>query len=114
MAITIRLLRRLLQSQPLLLHQLVMTLRYRSKAYLKSLRGKECLLCGFLSEAHHITFAEPNAMGMKVGDNWCVPMCHKHHMELHAFGDERLYWDLQGIDAISIAELLFKKFKEEK
>ena len=53
-------------------------------------------------------------MGMKVGDNWCVPMCHKHHMELHAFGDERVYWDLQGIDAISIAELLFKKFKEEK
>jgi len=49
-------------------------------------------------------------MGMKVGDNWCVPLCHSHHMDLHAFGDERLWWALQGIEPIPIAEKLFEEY----
>ena len=78
--------------------------RVRSKTYLKTLRGMPCLVCGFVSEAHHIMFAEPNAMGMKVGDNWCVPLCHHCHMKLHAFGDERTWWDLKGVDPMKWAE----------
>lgn len=86
--------------------------RYRSKSYLQTLRGKPCLVCGFGGEAHHLTFAEPNAMGMKVGDNWCVPLCHMHHMELHGFGDERLWWAMQGIEPVPIAEKLFEEYKK--
>lgn len=50
-------------------------------------------------------------MGIKVGDNWCVPLCHAHHMELHQFGDERLWWDLKGIDPLDHAKKLFEDFK---
>jgi hypothetical protein len=50
-------------------------------------------------------------MGIKVGDNWCVPLCHAHHMELHQFGDERLWWDLKGIDPLDYAKKLFEDFK---
>lgn len=35
---------------------------------------------------------------MKVDDKYTVPLCRTHHMELHANGDERLWWDLQGVD----------------
>ena len=57
-------------------------------------------------------FAEPNAMGMKVGDNWCVPLCHSCHMKLHHFGDERTWWDLQGVDAKEWAKLNWEKFND--
>jgi len=55
-------------------------------------------------------FAEPNAMSMKVGDNWCVPLCHSCHMKLHAFGDERTWWDLQGINPLKWARVNWEKF----
>lgn len=86
--------------------------RFRSEKYLWTVRGRPCLVCGQEGEAHHITFAEPNAMSMKVGDNWVVPLCHPHHMELHAFGDERTWWDLQGVDAMSIAEKMYEEYKQ--
>jgi Protein of unknown function (DUF968). len=87
--------------------------RFRSEKYLKTLRGRPCVVCEYPAEAHHLTFAEPNAMGMKVGDNWCVPLCHSHHMDLHGFGDERLWWALQGIEPIPIAEKLYKEFQHD-
>jgi len=49
-------------------------------------------------------------MALKVGDNWVVPMCHPHHMELHAYGDEELWWAMQGIEPLPIAEKLFEEF----
>ena len=84
--------------------------RVRSERYLKSLRGQPCLVRGTGSEAHHIMFAEPNAMGMKVGDNWCVALCHTCHMTLHAFGDEKTWWDLKGVDPLAWAKSNWEKF----
>ena len=49
-------------------------------------------------DAHHLTFAQPKSLAMKVDDKYTVPLCRTHHMELHANGDERLWWDLQGVD----------------
>jgi hypothetical protein len=37
-------------------------------------------------------------MGMKPGDEYAVPLCRAHHRELHDYGNERLWWALQGID----------------
>ena len=79
---------------------------------MKTLRGSPCLVCGQASEAHHVTFAQPKGMGMKVGDNWCVPLSHPHHMELHAFGDERTWWDLQGIEPLEWAKENWSKYNE--
>lgn len=86
--------------------------RVRSPKYLKSLRGSPCLVCGYGAEAHHVTFAQPNGMAMKVGDNWCVPLCHSCHMELHRFGDEKSWWDLQGTDPLKWAVRNWEKFNE--
>ena len=35
------------------------------------------------SEAHHIRFAQPRALGRKVSDEYMVPVCRLHHRELH-------------------------------
>jgi len=86
--------------------------RYRSEKYLWTIRGRPCLVCKHEGEAHHVTYAQPNGLSLKVGDNWCVPLCHAHHMELHAFGDERTWWDLQGIDPLEIAQQLYEEYEQ--
>jgi hypothetical protein len=35
-------------------------------------------------------------------------LCRKHHDELHAYGDEKLFLDMHGIDA----KLILAKIKE--
>lgn len=50
-------------------------------------------------EAHHLTFAQPRAMGLKTGDQYVVPLCHTCHMELHHSPySEVNWWALNGID----------------
>ena len=39
------------------------------------------------------------AAALKNGDDYTIPLCRKHHEELHNFGDEQLFLDLHGIDA---------------
>ena len=59
-----------------------------------------CLVCDHPDvHAHHITYAEQSGMGLKVGDNWCVPLCATHHHELHTYGlGEKMFWIMNGID----------------
>jgi hypothetical protein len=79
--------------------------RVRSLAYLAHVRSKPCLTCGGHSDAHHLTHAQPRAMARKTGDQYAVPLCRKHHMELHESPmPERTWWALQGIDPIRWAE----------
>lgn len=87
--------------------------RYRSERYMAYIRTKPCLICGSPSEAHHLTFAEHRAKGVKNSDSFCVPLCHGHHMALHSFaGGERSYWAVNGINALLWAEKEFEKWKE--
>ena len=73
--------------------------RYHSEKRLRLARGEPCLVCGIPgSSAHHLTYMQPAAMSMKVGDQYTVPLCHKHHMELHAHGNEKQWWALQGVE----------------
>lgn len=84
--------------------------RVRSQAHLRAVRGEPCLRCGSpYPSAHHLQFAQPRAKSLKTGDQYTVPLCHKCHMLLHAFGDERLWWDLEGIDPIAWAERFYKE-----
>ena len=42
-------------------------------------------------------------MGKKVSDANTVPLCHDHHMELHAYGKgEKAWWASQGVDPIEL------------
>ncbi len=66
---------------------------------MKWVRTHACLGCGSpYSEAHHCRVFETIGVGLKVGDDQCLPLCHTCHMELHAYGDESLWWSMKGVD----------------
>ena len=46
-------------------------------------------------------------MGRKVSDRFTVPICRLHHRELHRRGNERAWWESQGIDPMAIAQSLW-------
>jgi hypothetical protein len=48
------------------------------------------------------------AAALKNGDDFTIPLCRKHHDELHMFGDEALFLALHGIDCV----IILAKMKE--
>jgi hypothetical protein len=87
--------------------------RDRDRAHLKFVAAQPCLVCGRTpSDPHHIKFAEQRAMGRKVSDRFTVPICRLHHRELHRRGNERGWWDSQGIDPLPVAAKLWAKTHE--
>jgi hypothetical protein len=48
-------------------------------------------------------------MGRRVSDRFTVPICRLHHRELHRRGNERAWWQKQGIDTLVIAASLWTK-----
>ena len=63
--------------------------RLRDKAHLKFVASQACLICGRQpSDPHHLRFAQPRALGMKVSDEFTVPLCRGHHRQLHQAGNE--------------------------
>ena len=73
--------------------------RIRDKEHLRFVASQPCLLCSATpSDAHHVRFAQPRAMGRKVGDDFTVPLCRAHHRELHDSGNETAWWHDMGID----------------
>lgn len=80
-------------------------LRIRSVAYCFNVKRQACLVCGGIdTDAHHLTFAQPKALGRKVGDQFTVPLCRAHHNELHLDGiPEKTWWALKGISPIEWA-----------
>jgi DNA recombination protein Rad52 len=78
--------------------------RERDLGHLAFVASKPCLICGRnRTHAHHLKFAQPTALGRKVSDEFTVPLCSVHHRELHAHGDERVWWRAHGIDALAVA-----------
>ena len=67
-------------------------------------------MCGRTpTEAHHIRFAQPRALGRKVSDEYTVPVCRLHHRDLHSYGDEASWWAGVGIDPLPIALELWRR-----
>jgi hypothetical protein len=48
-------------------------------------------------------------MGRRVSDHFTVPICRLHHRELHRCGNERAWWQRQGVDSIPVAATLWGK-----
>ena len=75
------------------------TIRLRDKEHCKFVATQPCVVCGRTpTEAHHIRFAQPRALGRKVSDEYTVPVCRLHHRELHGYGDEASWWAGVSID----------------
>jgi hypothetical protein len=82
--------------------------RERDRNHLRFVATQPCLICGRTpSDAHHLKFAEQPAMGRKVSDKFTVPVCRIHHRDLHRRGNERSWWEAQGIDPLPIASNLW-------
>ncbi|HEX2257325.1 MAG TPA: DUF968 domain-containing protein, partial [Afifellaceae bacterium] len=82
--------------------------RKRDKGHLKFVASKPCLVCGRSpSDPHHLRFAQPRALGLKVSDEFTVPLCRTHHREVHNRGDEPAWWQALKIDPSPIAERLW-------
>jgi Rad52/22 family double-strand break repair protein len=82
--------------------------RLRDKAHLKFVASQPCLVCGRQpSDPHHLRFAQPRAIGMKVSDEFTVPLCRGHHRQLHQTGNEEAWWENLRINALEVARGLW-------
>jgi hypothetical protein len=86
--------------------------RVRSKEHLRFVAQQPCVICGRTpAHAHHIRFAQPRGLALKVSDEFTVPLCALHHTENHATGDERRWWHERKIDPLAIAQELWNATK---
>jgi hypothetical protein len=84
--------------------------RIRNKAHLQSITRLPCVVCGrHPTQAHHIQFAQPRALGRKVGDEYTIPLCAIHHRQLHDAGNEREWWETHKIDPLKVADALWRE-----
>jgi hypothetical protein len=84
--------------------------RIRSKEHLRFVANQPCLICGRTpSHAHHVRFAQSRGLGLKVSDEFTVPLCAIHHSEIHSMGDERKWWELRKINPLTIARALWRQ-----
>jgi hypothetical protein len=82
--------------------------RIRCKEHLRFVTEQPCLVCGRSpSHAHHVRFAQSRGLGLKVSDEFTVPLCAIHHQQNHATGDERLWWQQHKIDPLAVAARLW-------
>jgi ERF superfamily len=84
--------------------------RYRDRAHLEFVSSQPCLLCGRRpSDAHHLRFAQPRALGRRVSDEFVVPLCRSHHRALHRRGDEPAWWREANLDPVAFAGKLWER-----
>ena len=90
--------------------------RIRDSEHLAFVASQPCLICGRRpAQAHHLRFAQPRAMAMKVSDEFTVPVCNTHHDQLHRAGDERAFWAQQGFrDPLKYAARLWEASRGQR
>jgi hypothetical protein len=84
--------------------------RLRDKAHLKFVAAQSCLICGRQPcDPHHLRFTQPRAIGLKVSDEFTVPLCRGHHRELHQTGNEPAWWEKLNIKPLEVAKGLWEQ-----
>jgi DNA recombination protein Rad52 len=87
--------------------------RLRDKAHLRFVASQPCVVCGRQpSDPHHLQFSQPRALGLKVSDEFTVPLCRGHHRQLHQAGNEVAWWENLKIDSLAVAKGLWDKRHE--
>lgn len=84
----------------------------RSPAHLALVRGFVCTAyhsddCEGRIEAHHVRSAATSGVGVKPGDDHAVPLCARHHREVHQLGIES-FEAKHGVDLAAWAAKLAK------
>jgi hypothetical protein len=84
--------------------------RLRDKAHLQFAAAQPCLICGRQPcDPHHLRFAQPRALGLKVSDEFTVPLCRGHHRQLHQAGNEEAWWTEHKIEPLPMAKALWQQ-----
>jgi hypothetical protein len=84
--------------------------RLRDRAHLKFVASQSCLICGRQpSDPHHLRFAQPRAIGLKVSDEFTVPLCRGHHRQLHQAGNEVTWWERLNLKPLEVAKALWEE-----
>jgi hypothetical protein len=87
--------------------------RKRDKAHRDFVCSQPCLICGRRpSDAHHIRFGQPRALGRKVSDEFTVPLCRVHHRDLHRRSDEKAWWEAAKVEPLGIAAKLWRETRD--
>lgn len=77
--------------------------RWISEKYTRWVKSQLCACCGKQADdPHHLIGHSQGGMGTKAHDLWVLPLCRKHHDELHA--DTPAFEDKYG----SQLELIFR------
>jgi hypothetical protein len=88
--------------------------RIRCKEHLRYVASQPCLICGRLpSQAHHVRYAQSRGIGLKVSDEFTVPLCAIHHNHVHTTGKEQEWWQKQNIDPLIVARALWQESHEQ-
>jgi hypothetical protein len=88
--------------------------RLRDKAHLRFVASQPCLVCGRQpSDPHHLRFAQPRALGLKVSDEFTVPLCRDHHQQLHQAGNELAWWHDLDIKPLDVSRDLWEQSRRE-
>jgi hypothetical protein len=89
--------------------------RYRNKEHLQYITSQPCLFCARKpSDAHHLRFMQPRALGRKTSDEFAVPLCRTHHREAHRAANEQAWWKAIGIDPVKVAHKLWNESRVGK
>jgi hypothetical protein len=82
--------------------------RQRNKPHLRFVARQPCVICGRQPcDAHHLRFAQTRGLGLKVSDEFTVPLCRAHHRELHRAGNEANWWSTRGVEPMDTARKLW-------
>jgi hypothetical protein len=93
---------------------LIKPVRKRDKTHRDFVCSQPCLICGRRpSDAHHIQFGQPRALGRKVSDEFTVPLCRVHHRDLHRGNDEKKWWAAANIEPMEIAQRLWRETHDQ-
>jgi hypothetical protein len=82
--------------------------RERDEDYLAFVRTQPCCVCRDpnSTEAHHPRVGHINdggpGMAQRASDKWALPLCSRHHRELHSMS-EREFWASLNIDPLALA-----------
>ena len=81
--------------------------------HLRFVASQPCLICGRVpSHAHHIRYAQSKGLGLKVSDEFTVPLCAIHHHHIHATGKEQEWWEGHKIDPLMVAGRLWQQSRQ--
>ena len=87
--------------------------RLRCREHLRFVASHPCAICGRSpSHAHHVRHAQSRGLGLKVSDEFAVPLCATHHRQIHTTGKEHEWWQERNVDPLILASALWQQSRD--